>query len=203
MPPRYWFYLLKTLRLADLNKSTAIPGLNREDAYSQEVWVAPLREQKRIADKLDKVLARVDAARERLDRIPEIIKRFRQSVLAAATSGRLTEEWRRDNGRLEEEQVYINDRYAIPDIWAVSRMEELSEFITSGSRGWADYYADSGAIFIRAQNINSDRLILDDVAFVSLPEKAEGKRSIVAQMLESLPALASIFARPMSVSTLR
>ena len=58
------------------------------------VAVPPLNEQKRIADKLDAVLARVDACRERLDRVPAILKRFRQAVLAAATSGKLTEEWR-------------------------------------------------------------------------------------------------------------
>jgi type I restriction enzyme S subunit len=51
-------------------------------------------EQKRIADKLDALLARVDACRERLDRVPTILKRFRQSVLAAATTGELTREWR-------------------------------------------------------------------------------------------------------------
>jgi type I restriction enzyme S subunit len=56
--------------------------------------LAPLDEQKRIADKLDAVLGRVDACRERLDRVPDILKRFRQAVLAAATSGKLTEDWR-------------------------------------------------------------------------------------------------------------
>ncbi|MEW6521363.1 MAG: restriction endonuclease subunit S [Thermodesulfobacteriota bacterium] len=57
--------------------------------------IPPLNEQQRIADKLDAVLAKVDACREHLDRVPAILKRFRQAVLAAATSGRLTEEWRR------------------------------------------------------------------------------------------------------------
>ncbi len=52
--------------------------------------VAPLAEQQRIADKLDTVLARVDACRDRLARVAPLLKRFRQSVLAAATSGRLT-----------------------------------------------------------------------------------------------------------------
>lgn len=59
-----------------------------------EIPLAPLPEQKRIADKLDTLLARIDACRDRLDRIPKIIKQFRQSVLAAATSGHLTEDWR-------------------------------------------------------------------------------------------------------------
>jgi type I restriction enzyme S subunit len=40
------------------------------------------------------VLARVDACRDRLDRLPALLKRFRQSILTAATSGKLTEDWR-------------------------------------------------------------------------------------------------------------
>ena len=59
--------------------------------------IAPLAEQKRIADKLDTVLARVDACRERLNRVPLLLKRFRQSVLVAATSGQLTDDWRVKN----------------------------------------------------------------------------------------------------------
>ncbi len=67
----------------------------KKDHFEKLVFpLAPLKEQKRIADKLDSILARVDACRERLDRIPAILKRFRQAVLAAATSGKLTEEWR-------------------------------------------------------------------------------------------------------------
>lgn len=59
--------------------------------------LAPLAEQKRIVAKLDEVLAQVDTIKARLDRIPAILKRFRQSVLAAAVSGKLTEEWRIGN----------------------------------------------------------------------------------------------------------
>ena len=59
--------------------------------------VPPFPEQKRIVDKLDCLLAKVDTCKARLDKVPEIIKRFRQSVLADATSGRLTEDWRLEN----------------------------------------------------------------------------------------------------------
>lgn len=54
----------------------------------------PLAEQTRIAAKLDELLAQVDTLKARIDGIPALLKRFRQSVLAAAVSGRLTEEWR-------------------------------------------------------------------------------------------------------------
>ncbi|MBX3184556.1 MAG: restriction endonuclease subunit S, partial [Polyangiaceae bacterium] len=75
-----------------------------------EVLVPPLPEQKRIADKLDALLARVDACRERLDRVPGILKRFRQSVLAAATSGELTRDWREERGiELQWNQLTVGD----------------------------------------------------------------------------------------------
>ncbi|MDR6601945.1 type I restriction enzyme S subunit [Achromobacter deleyi] len=61
------------------------------------VPVAPRPEQRRIADKLDAILSRVDTVNARLSRTASILKRFRQSVLAAATSGRLTEDWRAVN----------------------------------------------------------------------------------------------------------
>ena len=54
------------------------------------ILVPPLAEQKRIADKLDTVLTRVDAVNTRLVRVAPLLKRFRQSVLAAAFTGRLT-----------------------------------------------------------------------------------------------------------------
>jgi type I restriction enzyme, S subunit len=54
----------------------------------------PLAEQKRIVAKVEEVLAPVNAARDHLARVPTLLKRFRQSVLAAACSGRLTEDWR-------------------------------------------------------------------------------------------------------------
>jgi type I restriction enzyme S subunit len=71
-------------------------NLNQSILRDLAVPVSPPREQKRIADKIDALLARVDACRERLDRIPAILKRFRQSVLAAATTGELTREWREE-----------------------------------------------------------------------------------------------------------
>jgi type I restriction enzyme S subunit len=97
MPARFWYYALKGLDLGGLNRATAIPGLNREDAYKINAVLPPQTEQKRIADKLDAILVRVDTCRERLDRVSAILRRFRQAVLAAATSGKLTEEWRSRN----------------------------------------------------------------------------------------------------------
>lgn len=77
--------------------SNNLRNLKFKEYETIEVPVAPRSEQKRIADKLDSVLAKVETAQARLDKIPTLLKRFRQSALASATSGELTKDWRLEN----------------------------------------------------------------------------------------------------------
>ena len=67
----------------------------------------------------------------------------------------------------------------IPEEWEVITLGELSEFVTSGSRGWAQFYSESGALFIRSQNVRDGRLSFEDVQHVSTPNGAEGNRTKV------------------------
>ena len=96
--PNYLAYLVESPNiqqfLLENAKGTAQKGIYLKALGMMQIPLAPLPEQKRIADKLDATLARVDACRERLARVRPILKRFRQSVLAAAVSGRLTADWR-------------------------------------------------------------------------------------------------------------
>ena len=140
---RFWFYRLKSLGLASLNKSTAIPGLSRGDAYQIVVALPPLAEQKRIADKLDTVLTRVDAVNTRLARVAPLLKRFRQSVLAAATSGRLTEDWR--GGAMD---------------WTSVPAAEICEKVQSGGTPKAGF-AEAGVPFLKVYNIVDQRVAFD------------------------------------------
>lgn len=82
-------------------QGSAQGGINSSFASKVEVPLAPVNEQHRILAKLEKLLTKVDNCKERLDRIPAILKRFRQSVLAAACSGRLTADWREKNPDVE------------------------------------------------------------------------------------------------------
>ena len=72
-----------------------------------EYQVPPLVEQTHITQKLDELLAQVDTLKARIDAIPALLKRFRQSTLAAAVSGRLTEDWRPDNPMTESAEEYL------------------------------------------------------------------------------------------------
>ena len=98
--PRLFYRLLQAIRLPDKGYARHFQHLR-----TSRIAVPPFNEQKRIAGKLDAVLARVDACRERLDRLPAILKRFRQAVLVTATSGKLTEDWREEQQRSREWQT--------------------------------------------------------------------------------------------------
>lgn len=73
-------------------------GFNKEDLADFDFSFPPFAEQTRIAQKLDELLAQVDTLKARIDAIPALLKRFRQSVLAAAIDGTLTENWRQGSG---------------------------------------------------------------------------------------------------------
>lgn len=98
---RYLFYSLKRPGLVEyvtnISHGLNMPRIGTKAGRDAQIPIAPFNEQKRIADKLDALLAWVDACRERFDRVEQILKHFRQAVLAAATSGALTEEWRGTN----------------------------------------------------------------------------------------------------------
>lgn len=73
---RWLFYRLGCLGLNKMNKAAAVPGLNREDAYRQEILLPPLPEQRRIAAILDKADALRTKRREalaQLDRLAQSI----------------------------------------------------------------------------------------------------------------------------------
>ena len=99
---RFVWHYLKTVTDALLEKAkgVAVANVSPDDIQSLPLSIPPICEQTRIAQKLDELLAQVDTLKARIEAISALLKRFRQSVLAAAISGRLTEEWRELNPHL-------------------------------------------------------------------------------------------------------
>jgi len=149
-----------------------------------EISLAPLNEQRRIVAKLEKLLHRVGACKERLEKIPAILKRFRQSVLAAACSGRLTADWREKNPdvapkcyseRSEESRFRSNDetRFAqgdndedqLPESWIVTALENLCEGFQYGTSAKSQ---KSGKVpVLRMGNIQNGKIDWTDLAYTS------------------------------------
>lgn len=148
--PRLFYRLLQAVRLPNKGYARHFQHLR-----SSQIPLPPLPEQKRIADKLDSVLARVDACRDRLDRIPALLKRFRQSILAAATAGRLTQDWRRNQG--------LSEVAAYPEV-------RLSSVATSRLGKMLDKAKNSGDLvpYLRNVNVRWYSFDLDDVQLMKV-----------------------------------
>lgn len=163
--PRYFGHFFRTKYYRAFISSLAL-GININNIKSSdfeqiEIPLPPIKEQKRIADKLDSLLARVDASREHLDQVPGILKRFRQAVLAAAMSGRLTE-----GGREEQKQSKE---------WPLRRISEITSKVGSGAtpRGGEKSYKSSGIPFIRSMNVVFYAFKRDGLAFLDKKQANE------------------------------
>lgn len=153
-----------------------------------EIAVPPLNEQRRIADKLDTTLARVDTLNDRLARITPLLKRFRQSVLAAATSGRLTEDWRAKNGiPCEWKYSKISDRCTLKSgkSYSIEYEQELGDFlyikVSDMNIEGNSFVIEKSSRYISASVINERELI--PVRSVIFPKRggaiATNKKSLV------------------------
>jgi type I restriction enzyme, S subunit len=87
--------------IEEATSSVTVGHLSSRDILKIPFPLAPLNEQRRIVAKLEKLLSKVNTCQKRLAKIPILLKRFRQSVLAAACSGRLTADWRDENSSVE------------------------------------------------------------------------------------------------------
>ena len=107
---RFSFYLFDSLRLNQFDRSTAVPGLNRNDAYDLPVYLPPLPEQHRIVAKIEALLSELDAGIESLQKARAQLATYRQAFLKHAFDGKLTAQWREENKDLLETPGQLSSR---------------------------------------------------------------------------------------------
>lgn len=163
---KFLYYYLRSQSfktdLQDKATGTTVQGIKAAELKKIFVPLAPLAEQQEIVRQLDLMLAQVEQIQARLDAIPAILKKFRQSVLADAVSGKLTEEWRNSKGfkgdlDVELKQIKVNREskvfgnqkrsldfsvdenlkpvFELPPSWKLVGLGDLIEFLT-------DYHAN-------------------------------------------------------------
>jgi type I restriction enzyme S subunit len=93
----YFKYAIDATNKDSVITGSSQPQITIENFEKLTIPIAPLNEQRRIVAKLEKLMTKLDQCKVRLEKIPSILKHFRQSVLAAACSGGLTRDWREEN----------------------------------------------------------------------------------------------------------
>lgn len=118
----YYYLLSKYSLINSRPRGVGIPHVDPNFLWFLEVPLPPLAEQKRIADKLDVLFGQLNIVQKAIERIPELIKNFRQQILSSAVTGKLTEEWRDRENILNEYREFKCSEYReynfeIPDQW--------------------------------------------------------------------------------------
>jgi type I restriction enzyme, S subunit len=133
--------------LAENREGTTVQSVKFETLQNFNLAIPPLAELRRIVAKLEKLLDKVDSCQKRLAKIPILLKRFRQAVLAAACSGGLTADWRELNAGSEfegQDQSSTDDEltsrsnlaepcFAGPPHWRVRDLRSLTTNLDQGN----------------------------------------------------------------------
>ncbi|TMX36608.1 restriction endonuclease subunit S [Vibrio sp. Hep-1b-8] len=149
--PQYLHAFVKSKKFMDdcevhMGGSVGHKRVPKDYLLKYEIPLAPLNEQIRITNKFDSILAKVDKAQVRLDKIPAILKRFRQSVLAAATSGGLTKEWREEHHALFKKKT-LSEAGVVVKTGPFGSALHKSEYIDSGIPVINPMHISEGEIF--------------------------------------------------------
>lgn len=149
--------------VTETQTGTHYPATSDAQVLAQRVLFPPLPEQRRIVEKVEALLAEVNAARDRLAKVPGILKRFRQAVLAAACSGRLTEEWRSSAGLVSvglvnpaeyQDDEEIAERSNLPGKWRQASFGQVIEDSFYGPRFSGDQYGGNGIPTVRTTDMD-------------------------------------------------
>lgn len=148
-----YHYLKSNLHILEAGfKGAGIKNISKKYISEIKIPLLPLQDQQKIAQQLNQIEELINKREKSINLLDELIK---STFL----------------------DMFIKSDY----LKNPRLLGSYIQYMTSGSRGWAQYYNDTGALFLRIQNVNNGKLVLDDVIRVQLPNKAEGTRTRVEE----------------------
>ena len=156
---KFLYYYLSAPITYEKFKSMAVGGvvnnLNSDMVRKIRVPLPSKQEQRDIADSLDKITNLHFLRKQQLAKLDELVK-----------------------ARFVE---MFGDAKLNPYDFPCNSLSEYILFLTSGSRGWSQYFTDNGEYFITIKNVKNCRITLQDVQYVIPPDNAEAKRTKVQE----------------------
>ena len=189
---RFFKYPLDHLQLGKMDRSTAVPGLSRDDYNAKEVFVPLVEEQHQIVAEIEKQFTRLQAGVAGLRRVQANLRRYRAAVLKAASEGKLvpTEAGlarqedrtyetgahllerilieRRQNwqGRAQYKEPIVPDPTKLPPLpsgWAWASMRQVGEVQLGRQRAPQHHTGDNMRPYLRVANVFEARIDTRDV----------------------------------------
>ncbi|MCO5190134.1 MAG: restriction endonuclease subunit S, partial [Anaerolineae bacterium] len=143
---RWLYYLLSILRLDAYSKDSAVPGLNREEAYERRVVIPERMEQSQIARFLDERTAKIDALIAKKRRQIDLLQEQRAALInQAVTKGLDRNRPMKDSG-----VPWIGE---IPAHWSTTKLSYVADRIGDGLHGTPTYTDGTPFHFINGNNL--------------------------------------------------
>ncbi len=164
----HYLGLTHVVQFANANSSGInLPRVSPKTMNSLPFPLPPLGEQKRIAEKVERLLNKIDEAKQLIEEARETFELRRASILDKAFRGELTEQWRggnkeplsldeflhlikegkEKNNRSTKKETILdaisNIPYELPQGWKWVRLGDISN-ITMGQSPKGDSYNDEG-----------------------------------------------------------
>ena len=174
--PKYGFYFFQSSlarhQLENLSSATTITIVNKSKFQSVKIPIAPLPEQRRIVARIEELFSRLDAGVAALRHAKAQLQRYRQSVLAAAVTGQLTQAWREQHLDTELTAASVSVKgvggmSGVLDQWNFAKISEFAKTTSGGtpSRKKPEFY--TGVIpWIKSGDLN-DGMVSEATEFIT------------------------------------
>ena len=151
----YFFSPSYRSTISSLSAGANINNIRAEDLDNLLIPLPSLEEQKHIAAVLDKCTALIAKHKLMLEKYDTLIKsRFIEM---------------------------FGDPIQNPLGWKINQLSDYITFLTSGSRGWSEYFSKDGELFLTIKNVKNSKINIDDVQHVKAPENKEAERTKVKE----------------------
>ncbi|MGM7775437.1 restriction endonuclease subunit S [Arthrobacter sp. KNU-44] len=177
---RFVYWWMQTREYRDqvaaicVGTSSSMQNLSQNDFRSFQMPYPSHAIQSAISDFLDRETAQIDELIGKQERLIELLAEKRQAIITHAVTKGL-------DPTAPTKPSGIPWLGHIPETWWTTELKRALTFITSGSRGWAEFYADHGTPFVRIGNLTRGHLHLDmsETQHVDIPRDSEGTRAVV------------------------
>ena len=142
---KYVYFWSCGLNLYDYTNATTVPAIRKTDLEKIPFPLPPLAEQQRIVDRIERLFAKLDEAREKAQAVVDGFENRKAAILHQAFTGELTKKWREERG-------------IGMDTWERLPLSKLSDKIFDGPFGSnlkTEDYVDSGIRVVRLENIKN------------------------------------------------
>lgn len=142
-------------KISDSSAGANINNIRNEHIDELEVLLPTVDRQEYVVVVLDKLTSLTSLRKQQLAKLDELVKARFVEMFGGPVQNPLE--------------------------WPIHQLQDYILFLTSGSRGWAQYFTDDGKYFITIKNVKNCCITLDDVQYVIPPDNAEAKRTKVEE----------------------